>query len=250
MLLKEETKKLQSRLADYCRTGELSLSSEVNQKHVRHYRRLVYNIIDDILESAFPIFFEYASDEMWDGMVHDFFSNHNCQTPQVWKLPGEFYAYACAQHWKEKYELPFLEDLLLFEWIEMDIHTMKDEAYPSFKTQGDWMKDHIALNPEYRILSTVYPVHTTAPDLFTEQSKGQYFILIFRQPETGSVQFLDISVLYALMIEKIEEAKNLEEILDELQTIFSLPDKTEAQKHLTIFLEDMRSKGFVLGFQK
>lgn len=250
MLLKEETKKLQSKLADYCRTGELSLKSEVNRKHVHHYRRLVYNIIDDILESAFPIFFGYASNEMWDGMVHDFFSKHNCQTPQVWKLPGEFYEYACQQNWKEKHQLPFLEDLLLFEWIEMDIHTMKDESYPSFTNEGDYEKDVIALNPEYRIVSTQYPVHTTAPEHLNEQTKGQHFILIFRQPETGSVQFLDISILHALMIEKIEEGRSLDNILDELQPLFSLPDKVEAQKQLSVFLHDMRSKGLVLGFRK
>ena len=45
-LLKKDTKEIQSKLADYCRTGELSLTTEVNQKHVHHYRRLVYNIIE------------------------------------------------------------------------------------------------------------------------------------------------------------------------------------------------------------
>lgn len=250
MLLKEETKSLQSKLAEYCRTGELSLTSEVNQKHVHHYRRLVYNIIDDILESAFPIFFGYASDEMWDEMVNDFFKNHNCQTPQVWKLPGEFYEYACAQNWKEKYQLPFLEDLLLFEWIEMNIHTMKDEPYPAFKNEGDWEKNKIALNPEYRIISAQYPVHTTAPEHLSEQTKGQYFILIFRQPETGSVQFLDISILYALTIEKLEEGKNLTEVAAELQQVFSLPDANEIKKHLLAFLHDMKERGLVLGFKK
>jgi len=250
MLLKPHTKELQSKLAGYCRTGELALGDEVNQKHVHHYRRLVYNIIDDILENAFPIFFEYAGDEMWDGMVHDFFSKHDCQTPQVWKLAGEFYEYACKENWKTKYEIPFLEDLLLFEWIEMDIHTMKDEAFPAYKIGGDHEKDAIALNPEYRIVSTQYPVHTTAPVNLDEKTRGQYFILIFRQPETGSVQFLDISVLHALAIEKIEEGKTLPAIIDELQTVFSLPDKKATMAHLLTFLKDLSKKGFVLGFKK
>ncbi len=250
MLLKTETKNIQSKLADYCRTGELTLTTEVNQKHVKHYRRLVYNIIDDILESAFPIFFEYASDEVWDEIVNDFFSNHNCQTPQVWKVPGEFYEYAIEKNWKEKYKIPFLEDLLLFEWIEMDIHTMKDETFPQYKIEGDWIKDTIAITPEYRIVSTKYPVHTTPPQQITEQTLGQYFILIFRQPETGSIQFLDISVLYALTIEKIEEEKSISQIVDELQTVFSFPDKGVAQNYIISFLKDLQQKKFVLGFKK
>jgi uncharacterized protein len=249
MLLKPDTKNIQSKLADYCRTGELALTTEVNQKHVHHYRRLVYNIIDDILESAFPIFFEFASDEMWDEMVNDFFSNHNCQTPQVWKVPGEFYEYAIEKDWSEKYKIPFLEDLLLFEWIEMDIHTMKDEVFPEHRTEGDWVKDVVVLNPEYRILTTKYPVHTTPPAQINETNAGQYFILIFRQPETGSIQFLDISVLYALAIEKIEEEKTLTQVVDELQTVFSFPDKDLAQDHIIAFLKDLQQKKFVLGFK-
>jgi hypothetical protein len=248
-LLKKDTKEIQSKLADYCRTGELTLTTEVNQKHVHHYRRLVYNIIDDILESAFPIFFEYVSDEVWDEMVNDFFSNHNCQTPQVWKVPGEFYEYAIEKDWVEKYKMPFLEDLLLFEWIEMDIHTMKDEVFPEFRTEGDWTKDIIVLNPEYRILQTKYPVHITAPVNITEANAGQFFILIFRQPETGRIQFLDISVFYALSIEKIEEEKNLAQVIDELQTVFSFPDKNQAQTHIITFLEDLKQKGFVMGYK-
>ncbi|HWY38420.1 MAG TPA: putative DNA-binding domain-containing protein [Bacteroidia bacterium] len=248
-MLKTETKNIQSRLADYCRTGELTLTTEVNQKHVHHYRRLVYNIIDDILESAFPVFFEFATDEMWDEMVNDFFSNHNCQTPQVWKVPGEFYDYAIEKDWKEKYDLPFLEDLLLFEWIEMDIHTMKDEVFPSYISEGSYEKNIVVLNPEYRILNTKYPVHTTPPQNINETNAGQYFILIFRQPETGSIQFLDISVLHALTIEKIEEEKSLAQIVDELQAILSFPDKKVAQQHLIVFLEDLKQRGFVLGFK-
>jgi uncharacterized protein len=249
MLLKEKTKDLQSRLADYCRTGELALTSEVNQRHVHHYRRLVYNIIDDILETAFPIFHDYAPGDIWDGMVKEFFSRHNCQTPQVWKVPGEFYEYACRENWKEKFSLPFLEDLLLFEWIEMDIHTMKDEPYPAHRVEGDWLTDTVALNPEYRILTTQYPVHTTPPVHITEQQKGQYFILIFRQPESGSVQFMDISVLYALALEKIDEGKSLPAVVVELQGIFAFPDTEQACQHIIRFLTDLRTKGLVLGFR-
>jgi len=247
MLLKLETKEIQSKLAAYCRTGKLALTTEVNQKHVHHYRRLVYNIIDDILQSGFPLFFEYAKEDIWNEMVNDFFSKHNCQTPQVWKLAGEFYEYACKENWKEKYKIPFLDDLLLFEWIEMDIHTMKDEAYPDHKVEGDRQNEVILLNPEYRILNTAYPVHTTAPVNISEETKGQYFILIFRQPETGSVQFMDISVLHALTIEKIERGMSLEKILTELQAVFNFTDKIEARAHLVTFLGDLQKKGFVLG---
>jgi hypothetical protein len=250
MLLQTSTKTIQSKLSDYCRTGELTLTTEVNQKHVHHYRRLVYNIIDDILQSAFPIFYRYADTVLWDEIVNTFFSTHACQTPQVWKVPGEFYQYACDKNLKETYNISFLEDLLLFEWIELDIHTMKDEEFPAFKTTGNWDKDSIAINPEYRILSVQYPVHITDPSQIDIQKPAQYFILIYREPKTGSVQFLDISILYALTIEKLEEEKSITEIVDELQAIFSFPDKTFAQEQIINFCKDLQTKEFILGFKK
>jgi hypothetical protein len=216
---------------------------------VHHYRRLVYNIIDDMLQSAFPIFYEYADTEIWDEIVNAFFSTHACQTPHVWKVPGEFYQYACDNKLKEKYHIPFLEDLLLFEWMELDIHTMKDEEFPSYQTEGDWNKDVIVLNPEYRILSVKYPVHTTAPVNIDVNAPASYFILLFREPKKGSVQFLDISVLYALTIEKIEEEKTIAQITDELQAIFSFRDKAFAQQQIINFCIDLRQKDFVLGFK-
>jgi hypothetical protein len=250
MLLQTNTKKIQSKLADYCRTGKLTLTTEVNQKHVHHYRRLVYNIIDDMLQSAFPIFYEYADTEIWDEIVNTFFSTHACQTPHVWKVPGEFYQYTCDKNLKEKHNIPFLEDLLLFEWIELDIHTMKDEEFPAYKVKGNWSDDVLVVNPEYRILSVKYPVHTTAPINIDVNAPGQYFILIYREPKKGSVQFLDISILYALTIEKIEEEKTLTEIVDELQSIFSFPDKVFALEQIINFCKDLQQKDFVLGFKK
>ena len=250
MPLQTSTKKIQSKLSDYCRTGTLTLTTEVNQKHVHHYRRLVYNIIDDILQSAFPIFYGYADSVIWDEIVNTFFSTHACQTPQVWKVPGEFYQYACDKNLKDTYNIPFLEDLLLFEWIELDVHTMKDEVFPAYKTKGNWSTDVIAITPEYRILSVKYPIHTTTPSQIDTQHPSQYFILIYREPKTGSVQFLDISVLYALTIEKIEEEKSIAEIVEELQTLFSLPDKAFAQEQIINFCKDLQTKEFVLGFKK
>ena len=250
MLLQTETKKIQSKLSDYCRTGENTLTTEVNQKRVHHYRRLVYNIIDDILQSAYPVFYGFADTKMWNDMVNTFYSNHACSTPQIWKLPGEFYQYACENDFKDKYKLPYLEDLLLFEWMELDIHTMKDEEYPAYKTKGDWNTDVIAINPEYRILSVKYPVHTTHPSEIKTDNPSQYFILIYREPNTGRVQFIDISVLYALTIEKIEEERSITEIVDELQPIFNFPDKAFAQEQIINFCKDLQKKEFVLGFRK
>ena len=55
-MLKKETQLQQNLLADYCRTGtEPEGLIGINKENLHHYRRLVYNIVTDILETAYPI---------------------------------------------------------------------------------------------------------------------------------------------------------------------------------------------------
>ena len=248
MKLKSNTKELQQKLAAYCRNGTQLLTNEVNQKHVTHYRRLVYAIVDDILQSAYPIFYAYTVKGIWDEVVHDFFSSHACRTPYVWKMPGEFYEYACTHQLKEKYKIPFLEDLLLFEWIELELHTMKDETFPETKAEGNWLTEPLVLNPEYRILSVKFPVHTMHPTLLETQDPGDYYILLYREPEKASIQFMDISLLFALTLEKMEEKKVLNEICQELHSLFCFPDKQFALEQMIQFCKDLQTKKMILGF--
>lgn len=84
MHLLSETFEAQSLLADYCRTGIRPEITGTN-KNITRYRELVYNVVFDTLENAYPIAFQFIGEEKWHELVHDFFSNHKAQTPQVWK---------------------------------------------------------------------------------------------------------------------------------------------------------------------
>ena len=124
-LLYKETIIQQSRLAMYCRTGDLLPIKGLTDNRVQTYRRLVYNVIDDTLQSAFPLTYDLLTTEEWDEIVNLFFSNHACQSTSVWKMPFEFYQFIenSAGELKEKYK--FLAELLLFEWTEIEIYMIR-----------------------------------------------------------------------------------------------------------------------------
>ena len=42
---------------------------------------------------------------------------------------------------------PYLEDLLYFEWMEIEVHTMPDKPYPDYQSRGNIFMDRLALNP-------------------------------------------------------------------------------------------------------
>lgn len=249
MLLKTETYTIQRHLSDYCKTGDWVDLPGVNQKRLSHYHRLIYNIVDDVLSTALPITYKHVNRVIWDEMVHQFFSSQGGKSPQLWKLPFEFYQYVKEHSLEKKYQLPWLIDLLYFEWLEVELFMMEDIPYPRFKTKGDWLKDALVLNPENKLIKLSYPVYKSSPDKL-DNKNGEYFLLMFREKDTGKVQFIALSVLHAYVLEAIQNIGTpLEEIIANIIYLFGINDMELLHNNLLLFLNDLKDKGFIVGFQ-
>lgn len=249
-LLYKDTYNQQSNLAHYCRTGELLPIKGLTENRVHHYRRLVYNVIDDTLQSAFPLTVDLLSEEDWNALVDTFFSSHKCQSTSLWQLPFEFYQFVEQTEPELKSEYIFLEELLLFEWSEIEVYMMEDKVFPAVRSTGDWANDVISLNPEFKLLQLSYPAHLKNPNEIMEADQREYYVLIFREPESGKVQFIDLSFFFAWLIEKINgEKKTLGNILLEAEKIFGA-EKEILLNNTLPFLEELKQKQFILGFEK
>ncbi|MCF6357430.1 MAG: putative DNA-binding domain-containing protein [Draconibacterium sp.] len=245
--MKTETYNQQSNFVQYCRDGKEVAILGTNPERLPHYRRLVFNIIKDTLETTFPISFKYIDTEIWDEMVYNYFSSHKCNDPQVWRMPKEFVDFCKAENYTTKFNLPFLNDLLYFEWLEVELYMMEDDTYPQVNSTKDWLKEKIAVNPEHKIIKLEYPVHLEKP-FEAANKKGDYFLLLFREKETGKVQFINLSVLFTFLIENIVLAeKTLEEIFNDILYIFGINDLEMLRSEVFKFLEDLKTRGFVLG---
>lgn len=248
-MLKAETLNQQSLLANYCRTGIKPELIGIKEENLYQYRRLVFNIALDTLETAYPITYSFLSNEQWSELTKRFFAEHKCNTTQVWRMPLEFYDYCKENNVAEQLQISFLNDLLYFEWLELEVHTMDDIAYPSFQENGSWLQDQIVLNPEYKLVAFEYPVHTTAPTDNLEEKRGNYYFLIYREKESGNVQFLDLSMLHVFILENINDGNCLEKILIEANNLFQLNDIELLKKHAITFMEDLKHRQFILGFK-
>lgn len=248
MQIQTDTYQQQSDLAKYCRTDILSGSLKVRKDRVHHYRRLVYNVIDDSLIAAYPLLHNLLSEEQWNEVVNDFFATHACQSTQVWKMPGEFYEYIKTTDLQLKTIFPQLDDLIYFEWIEVELFMMEDMEYPLFKNEGDWVNDVIAVNPEHKIVRFNYPVHIKNSKSITSADKGEYFLLAYREKETGKVQFSDMSALFAVIIENIAKGLTLNKILSELKNIIKLNNANQVIDHVLPFFMNLKKSGFLPGF--
>lgn len=245
MNLSPETHSIQSQLARYCRDGILTELSGARVERLPQYRRLVFNIIQDNIESAYPIAFKYLETEIWNVLVYDFFSTHECQSYQVWKLPKEFMEFVVGNNYQEKHQLPFLNDLLQFEWAEMELYNTTDIPYEYGNVNGDIFNGTISFNPEHLMLPLKYPVHIVPPAKALEL-KGNYFVLLFREKETGKIQFVDLSVWYAFLVEQISQNNvTVSELIEYAPQLFGTISIDDLKASTEQFIQSMIDKGFV-----
>ncbi|MCF8303709.1 MAG: putative DNA-binding domain-containing protein [Bacteroidales bacterium] len=249
MKLKPETVRIQHNFATYCRSGISKSIPGTRQNRIHHYRRLVFNVVKSTMKQAFPITHHLLGTKEWDELIHNFFEEHDCQAPQIWKLPYELLEYAEEISLAEKLNRPYLNDLLLFEWTEIEVHTMPDEEKPEFCPTGQMLEDPLVMNPEYRLIRLDYPVHIYSASEVTAK-KGNYFVLVFRDLESGKVNFMNLSVLHAYLFEKAAiDEKNLLESIEEAAEIFHINNWKQLLKNsLKLFHEFKRQKA-LLGFK-
>jgi hypothetical protein len=249
-IIEQQTRQIQIDLANYCKTGDYKPLPGITPNRIHHYRRLVFNIVKNTLEQAFPLTCDILDKDLWDNTVSDFFADHNPQSPQVWKLPFEFYEWAIEENLGNQLDIKYLNDLLLFEWIEIEVFMMPDIDFPDFAESGDIITDIQILNPEFRLIELKYPVHKVAVNNL-HQYEGQYYLLVFREPRTKKVEFVELSALHVFILDRIlNQELSLADILLEAIEVFHLQNKQGIKSRLEAFFYQLIEKGFVLGFRQ
>lgn len=238
----------QSSLAAYCRTGRYTEIPGVHNGHVTHYRRLVYNVVDDMLQSAYPLTHHLLSAKQWTAMVQDFFSHHPCQSPQVWYMPRELYEYLIeAQHpLLEKY--PFLSELLWFEWLEVELFMMEDRP-ASYTASGNINTDALVLNPEHQLQHFHYPVHLKPAKQIKAADKGDHFLALFRKPDNGEVAFMHLSPVLVTLLELLQEGpQGMDTLVEQACAAWQLPVNEEIREAAAAFFAQALENRLILGF--
>lgn len=248
MFLKEKTYRQQFLLAQYTRSGDEKIIDQldaVNVRGIRYYRELIFNIIYDGICNAYPITTDFLGEKKMMELTHQFFSHFKCKTPQVWAMPGEFIEYIREYQIELCLKYPFLYDLLLFEWIEIELFMMPDKTLPNVSEKGDILTDKLVLNPETKALFFYYPVHLLHPKNIKKKHKGEYFLLAYRHPESKQVIFTELNHLAYQIIRSLnEKPTSFSEIRKQL-----LASDFQVDENLIHFIEMAFENKIIIGFQ-
>lgn len=249
MLYTKQTYNDEKALVAWCRTGNPVTLKVTRQDGLKQYRRLFRNNIHNTLVQSFPIAFEVLPKEEWDRLVDDFFANGKVTDGRVWLMAENFYEFVVDNNFAARFDKPWLNDLLLFEWVEIEVHTMDDVPKEHFLTSGDLLNDTIEINPEYRLVNFEYPVHLYAAGQAAEK-KGSYFLLVWRDPESFKVKFSNLHPLAVVVFEKIRTGqKSLNQIIDEMDGLRETPVSSEQKLELKSFVKLMLDEKAFLGFK-
>lgn len=168
MLLTEITEKV----THFCRTGEIDPTLSVDQARLKIYHEHIRKKINHSLVRAFPLTHHLLQPKQWDDMVTEFFAKEECTSPFFWKVPQALLSFVKKHHYVDRFNIAYLEDLMDFEWLEIEMYMMPDDP-----------------KNESRTVVYSYPVFEKKP-LPRPMQKGSYPLLAIRHPETKEIHFL------------------------------------------------------------
>ena len=208
------------------------------------YEGLIADKILGSLTRAYPIAHSLIKENKWKKIVSDFIENFDIKTPFYWRMPESFYHYVKEKKLSKSLKIPYLEDLLWFEWIEIEVYMMKDVQKPEIKKQGNVLEDLLYLNPYHQFSFFFYPIYQKDP---TE--KGQYHIVTYRNPETDDVHYIKLSSYYRAVLQVLSHQPFTGiEVLSHVADLFSIEKGCDFFAQASSFLQNLLHLGLIEGF--
>lgn len=237
---------MQSDLAAYCKDGKLRTIEGIREDRLHHYRRLVYNITADALESAYPITRTILTENHWSQMVDEFIAEHKAQHAQLYLMPGELLEFALEKRYAEKFDVPYLMDLLQFEWVEVLVHSMADCDESDVQPIEDVLNDILIVTPYHKILVLDFPVHQLkSANIYGLNEKSYHLV---HREKSGTVQYTLLNELtYHLINELTSTNKSLIEILSPLVGNMEINEKQNFLNGAIQFVQKLIEREIIIG---
>lgn len=156
---------------------------ENEKKAIDLYKELVHYRFFEVISNANPIFYSQIKEKKLRKLIVKFIQS-GAKTDLIWQLPNEFRIFVKKQR-KLFIKMPYLNDLLWFEWIELKLF-MKD--YSRFKISKFRFKDSYTLSKSAKIKQLSYKVYEREFNTY-----GQYFVLAYYDLEEQEVKYREIS---------------------------------------------------------
>lgn len=223
---------------------DLSALQGVEARRLALYQELMFNTVAESLQSIYPYTYQFMSAngrdaKIWEALVEDYRRAYPNPSHKLMGAVEHFPEFLSQQEdWLAQY--PFLSELALYEWLEMQVLNLPDSHPPMAHPHGLPSLDELAhyapvWNPSRVLQHFEYPI----PELITliqthvelenpsnaeaelKTEPQPLDILIYRDPHLLHVRFFCLNGLTNLLIQlsTAQPGVAYREILEQLREI-------------------------------
>jgi hypothetical protein len=174
---------------------------DVAVERMELYRELFFNNILDTLSNAFPVLHGVIDEQHWLQLCQRFFAQHQCHTPYLSHVPGEFVAYLEQQ---QNLQPAWMLELAQWEWSELELFLATDPQ-PREQLGDDVIHGIPVLSSLIRLHQCRYPVHRIGANFIPEEPAEQPLYLLAWRKADDSVGFMQINGLSAVIMQMMRD---------------------------------------------
>jgi hypothetical protein len=226
----------------------------VESRRMKIYNELFFNNIEDFISNTYPVLKSITSENDWDEMMRDYFSNHLSHTPLFPEMPREFLKYLETER-NNPNDPPFIKELAHYEWIELALMTSdldQDINWDHINVDGDLLNSQPVMSPLAWPLTYQYPVQQISKDFIPDEPLEQpVYLLIYRDQE-DEVHFMELNPVTALLVQLLNEDNELttKQMLDVIVEKLNHPDPDVVFNGGYQIIEDLKNRNVILGTNK
>lgn len=239
---------VQEKIALYCGDGIIPDLETEDFNSEEKVDVEMHRIISGAMKNAFPITNSILSQRDWETLINDLYKEHNSKTYHFYTLPYDFYLFAFEKGYDQILNLPFLNDLMYFEWIMLDTKVSISIKNNPFRLKGNVMNDMLCLNPSHHLIQIDYPVHKYDP-IESVRYQDTYFVLTYRHPVTGDAFAVELTDVEAFIFERLDSTiMTVAEILEDYVQLYPEIDMIELKNDMKMFIQSMIEARAIFGY--
>jgi uncharacterized protein len=224
------------------------------------YRRHVSVGLLGGIESAFPVIRSLVTQEEWNGLLNDFYLKRLTRSPIARHVFREFSNYLQKRYRGHLLKrMPYLKelaeyenlDLLLVYDVDRPLETGLVRETPS--SAEEFLKFVPVLNPHHALRVYRWPVHRICRGYSTPKQvkPSRFTLLIYRDPDTLRVRFLEATPLVAGLVSRMESGKTpVSTVLQDLIRRYRPRDPAGFVRDAVAAIGILKNKSVVVGFKK
>lgn len=213
------------------------------------------------IEDAFPVLRSLISESEWNGLLNDFYLKRLTRSPIARRVFREFPHYLQKRYRGPLLKrFPYLRELADYENVDLRLFYDVDRPVPALdvKDVGSVTDPAVllhlvpVLNPHHVLHAYRWPVHRICREFSSPKQvkPGRYPLLVYRDPDTLQVRFLETNPLVAEFVRRMRPGRTAIENL--LKALIARRRPAEAQTFVAEaigVLSFLKEKGVLLGFR-